>query len=88
MDSFGEAEVSQSRIFVVIQEDIVGFDVPMDDVSRVQVVHSLQDLPEDLPFELLTVAGIRCIRLLEEVLEGFTVTVLHLDVENLDARKI
>ena len=81
MDSLCKAKVSQPRIFIMIQEDIVWLNISVDDVTRVQIVHCFEDLPEDLPLKFNIGAGL----LLKEVLQGLSITVLHLDVEDLDA---
>ena len=81
MDSLCEAKVTQPSIFIMIQEDIVWLNISVDDVTRVQIVHCFEDLPEDLPLKFHIGAGL----LLKEVLQGLSITVLHLDVEDLDA---
>jgi len=65
----------------MIQEDIVWLNISVDDVTRVQIVHCFENLPEDLPLKFHIRAGL----LLKEVLQGLSITVLHLDVEDLDA---
>ena len=45
----GEAEVSEFDIFVLVQEDVGGLDVSVDNLLLVTDVQADQDLREDLP---------------------------------------
>ena len=81
-DSLGQAEVSESGIFVLIQKDILRFNVSVNNVALVQIVDSFKYLSENFPLERLV--GFERVRL-HEVLQGFTVTELHLNVEDIDA---
>jgi hypothetical protein len=43
IDGFGEIEVTNDAL-VVVEEDVLQFDIPMDDLKLVNVLQSLQDL--------------------------------------------
>ena len=66
----------------MIQKDILGFNVPVNNISLVQVIHGFKNLPIDFPLQLFT-GPPRVI--FHELFESFTVTELHLDVEDLNA---
>ena len=66
----------------MIQKDILGFDVPVNYISLVQIVYGFESLPKNFPLKLF--AGSSWV-IFHELLEGLTVAVLHLDVEDLDA---
>ena len=66
----------------MIEEDILWFNVPVDDLSLVQVVNSFKNLSVYLPLQLF-ISFSRVAP--QKFLESFSVTKLHLNVENLDA---
>ena len=59
-----ETKVTQSSIFVLIEENVERFDVPVYDSVVLQIVDCLENLAKDLPFcRNLLVLGV----ILEEV---------------------
>ena len=80
-DPFGQAEITQSYILVVVEKDIFWCNVAMDYLSLMQIVDSFQDLPVNFPLEFLICASWV---LPQEVIQRLTVAVLHLNVEYLD----
>ena len=82
LDTLGQAKVSQSCILIMIQKDILRFDVPVNYISLVQIIYGFESLPKNFPLKLF--AGSSWV-IFHELLEGLTIAVLHLDVEDLDA---
>jgi hypothetical protein len=74
-----ESKITQSGVQMLVQKDILGFQVSMDDSSLVEIDQCVQNLPENLPFNRFLLA-FRI--LLKKVHKVLAVTVLHLNVEN------
>ena len=53
MDLLDIAEVTKLGGVVVRQEDVERFDVPVNDISRVQVLDAQADMDEHLPEEVI-----------------------------------
>lgn len=49
LDLHGEAEVSQFDVHLVVQEDVLWLQVPMDDALDVEGLHHLHQSTHDLP---------------------------------------
>jgi hypothetical protein len=78
----GKSKVPQLNIVVLVQEDIGGFQVSVDKTKTMQIMQSIDNLTEDLPFlffSLLTRIVIN------EVLQVISLTIFHLDVQDLNA---
>lgn len=76
-----QAKVAESRVFVLIQKNVVGFDVSVDQAVILKVVHSFTDLFENLPLGLHALVFWVFHQKIQKVL---TFAVLHLNVKDLD----
>ena len=82
MDPFCETEVTQSGVFVVIQEHILRLDVSVDNAARLKVIHCFCQLPKDAPLQSFI---FKKRVFFEEVIEGLPFAKLHLNVQNFDS---
>lgn len=64
-----EAKVCDFDVQIIIEQDVLGLQVPVSDVSRVYVVDAFEDLSHDVASLLLRQRHDRC-----EVVEELTVT--------------
>jgi hypothetical protein len=73
-----KAKVAKLAVVLLVEENVLRFDISVNDLLTVEVGKCFKYLSEYFPLGLLLVA----LRMtLQEVIQGFTLAILHLDVE-------
>ena len=76
-----QSKIAESSVVVFIKENVVRFNVPVNDASLVQIGKGFEYLAKNFPLCLLFFTpGV----IQEEVLQRFAFAVLHLDIQYAD----